>query len=93
MSDTIGGDDSHEQFKLSMLAMILFGVGEILGCFVIGYIVDHFGSKKATILNMIILLIMGAITITFILIYKFGFLAFLMCFLWGFQDSAINTHS
>lgn len=76
-----------------MLAMVLFGVGEILGCFFIGYIVDHFGSKVATIFNLVIIALMGGVTLTFIFIYDFGWLAFLMCFMWGFQDSATNTHS
>ena len=93
MSDAIGGDDDHKQFKLSMLAMVLFGVGEILGCFFIGFIVDRYGSKIATIFNLLIMLTMGLVTIAFIVVYEFNYLAFLMCFLWGFQDSAINTHS
>ncbi|CDW77194.1 major facilitator superfamily protein [Stylonychia lemnae] len=95
MSDSLqkDGKDDQEQFKLSMLAMVLFGVGEILGCFFIGFIVDRKGSKVATIFNLVIILIMGAVTITFIEVYKYGALAFIMCFFWGFQDSAINTHS
>lgn len=73
--------------------MVLFGVGEILGCFFIGYIVDKKGSKVATIFNVVIIILMGGVTIAYICVYKYGFLAFLMCFLWGFQDSAVNTHS
>jgi sugar phosphate permease len=65
-------------------AMILFGVGEILGCFFIGWIVDHYGSYRATIMNVVIMLVMGAFTVLYTVINKFNFLAFLMCFLWGF---------
>lgn len=95
MSDALQqeGKDEHDQFKLSMLAMVLFGVGEILGCFFIGFIVDRYGSKTATIFNLLIILIMGGVTLAFIFIYDFGALAFVMCFMWGFQDSATNTHS
>lgn len=67
-----------------MLAMVLFGVGEILGCFYIGFIVDRYGSKAAIFHNLAIMLIMGGITMAFILVYKFNFLAYLMCFIWGF---------
>lgn len=67
-----------------MLAMVLFGVGEILGCFFIGYIVDKKGSKYATIFNLAIMLIMGGVTIAYIQVYKYGILAYLMCFMWGF---------
>ena len=95
MSDALKqeGKDDPQQFKLSMLAMVLFGVGEILGCFYIGFIVDRYGSKVATVHNLVIILIMGGLTFAFIITYKFGALAFLMCFMWGFQDSAVNTHS
>lgn len=74
-------------------AMIMFGVGEILGCFFIGWIVDHFGSYKATIANVLIMLVMGIFTVLFAAVDKFNILAFFMCFLWGFQDSAVNTHT
>jgi len=76
-----------------MLAMVLFGVGEILGCFFIGFIVDRKGSKVATLFNLGIILIMGLTTIAFIEYYQYGWLAYFMCFMWGIQDSAVNTHS
>jgi MFS family permease len=81
------------KFKNSMLAMILFGIGEILGCFFIGLIVDKFGSKTASVMNILIMTCMTIVTFIYCWIWEFGWLAFLMCFLWGFQDSAINTHS
>jgi sugar phosphate permease len=74
-------------------AMILFGLGEILGCFVIGTIVDKLGSYRATIANIVIMLTMGIVTIIYAIINRFSSLAFIMCFLWGFQDSAVNTHT
>ena len=92
MSHTIEGDD-QTKFKNSMLAMVFFGVGEILGCFFIGTIVDRFGSRVASFMNILIMVAMTAVTFTFCLLWEFSWLAYLMCFLWGFQDSAINTHS
>ena len=76
-----------------MIAMVLFGLGEILGCFYIGFIVDRWGSKRAAFHNIVIVLIMGGITMGFIVQYEFGALAFLMCFMWGLQDSSVNTHT
>ena len=73
--------------------MVLFGVGELLGGFFIGFIVDRFGSKLAAIVNVVIILAMISTTITFLLIDEFSWLAFLMTFLWGFQDSAVVTHT
>jgi predicted MFS family arabinose efflux permease len=52
-----------------MLAMVGFGVGEVLGCFFIGFIVDKFGSKAASVCMLIIILTLAAFTIAFILIY------------------------
>ena len=37
------------------MVMMAFGLGEILGCFFLGYIVDKFGSKKAVTANLVIL--------------------------------------
>jgi sugar phosphate permease len=65
-------------------AMIFFGVGEILGCFFIGWIVDKHGSYRATIVNCMLMTAMGVVTVTYSVVYDFGFLAYLMCFLWGF---------
>ena len=92
MQKTIHGT-SEEQFEKSNYAMIMFGIGELLGCFFIGYIVDKFGSRPASYVNIVIMGSMGANTVLYCLKYEFGVLAYLMCFLWGFQDSAINTHS
>ena len=75
-----------------MLAMILFGVGEVLGCFFIGYFIDRIGNKKSVLINLVLILIMTGVTISFLYVMQYNALAFVMCFMWGFQDSAINTH-
>ena len=63
--------------------MILFGLGEILGCFFIGAIVDRYGSYNASLANIAIMFTMGVITIVYAIVFKFSFLAYVMCFLWG----------
>ena len=73
--------------------MVAFGVGEVLGCFFIGFIVDRLGSKIAVYFNELIILIMTVFTIAFIIVFEYNILAFIMCFMWGFQDSAMNTHT
>lgn len=65
MSQTLHGDSNY-QFKWSMLAMVGFGVGEVLGGFFIGFIVDKYGSKVAILCNLLIILIMAGVTIAFI---------------------------
>jgi predicted MFS family arabinose efflux permease len=76
-----------------MLAMVVFGVGEVMGCFFIGQVIDRFGSKNATLVIIALLVIMAGLTLAFIGVWKFNILAYLMCLAWGFQDSAINTHA
>jgi len=78
---------------MSMLAMVLFGLGEVLGCFFIGAFIDKLGSKIAVLVNLFIIIVMTLVSIAFIMIYKFNSLAWIMCFFWGFQDSALNTHT
>lgn len=82
MSDTIEGDE-EEKYKQAMLAMVCFGLGEVLGCFFIGFIVDKFGSKLAALLNTILVVLTFISTIIFICLNEFTLLAYLMTFLWG----------
>jgi MFS family permease len=73
-----------DQFFYSMLAMTVFGVGEVFGCFFIGVIIDKHGSKKATVVILCIITLMSLMTFSYIIVWEFGVLAYLMCFLWGF---------
>ena len=76
-----------------MLAMVLFGFGEIVGGFFIGYFIDKYSSRFAVLINVAIIVLMGIVTSIFIEQWHYNFTAFLMCFLWGFQDSAVHTHT
>lgn len=76
-----------------MLAMVALGVGEMLGGQLIGQIIDAKGSKQASLWNTLIVTVMGVATVAFLVVNQYNWLAFLMAFLWGFQDSATNTHS
>ena len=74
--------------------MVSFGVGEVLGCFFIGLFIDKVGSKVSAIVNITLVTIMGGVTIMFIKWTDYNvYIAHLMCFFWGFQDSSINTHA
>jgi predicted MFS family arabinose efflux permease len=73
--------------------MVLFGIGEIFGCFFIGFIVDRLGSKVAALFNVLIIIIMVVVTVVYISLGEYFWLVYFMTFLWGFQDSAVNTHS
>ena len=77
----------------SMLAMVLFGIGEVVGGFFIGFFIDKFSSRFAVLINITIIIAMGTVTTIFIDQWHFNATAFVMCFLWGFQDSAVHTHT
>ena len=84
--------DTEDKRSVAALFTIIFlGVGEILGGILfIGPIRDKCGNKVA----YIVLIIETAVAIVIVLVYnnndKFNWMAYLMCFFWGFQDSGIN---
>lgn len=67
-----------------MLAMVSLGMGEIIGGLTMGFIVDRIGSRKTTLINVILIFFSVMIVLSFIVINKYGALAFIMTFVWGF---------
>ena len=45
LTDAMPTESTNTQYEKSMLAMVVFGLGEMLGCFFIGVVVDRRGSK------------------------------------------------
>jgi predicted MFS family arabinose efflux permease len=83
MTYTIEGDE-QEKFSKSIFAMVFFGIGEIFGCFYIGFVVDRYGSKTATVCNIINVILMTLFTLSFTIYWEYSNMALIMCFLWGF---------
>ena len=75
-----------------MLGMVTFGFGELVGSFLLGYIIDKFGNKTSASSNFVIMLLMFGVTFLFTYTQKFGILAHLMCLFWGIQDGGVNTY-
>lgn len=65
ISDSVVGPESEQQYK-SVLAMIAFGCGEVLGCFFIGFIIDKLGSKRSSFFILGIIIIMTVVSVIFI---------------------------
>lgn len=89
---TLPDDEENDQFMKSMFCLTVLGIGEIFGGFYIGYVIDHYGNKAASISNIITVLIQTIAVLAYIVIDEYSWLAFAMCFAWGFQDNCINTH-
>lgn len=84
LTDTLPNEASNVQYEKSMYAMVVFGIGELMGCFFIGYIVDKKGSKYAAIIDVVIIAIQTIFTLLFLWVDEFNYLAYIMTFLWGF---------
>jgi predicted MFS family arabinose efflux permease len=66
-----------------MLAMVAFGCGEVIGCVIIGQVIDRLGSRIAALFNVAIIIIMTIVTIAFLMVLDFGNLAYATTFMWG----------
>lgn len=73
--------------------MVAFGFGEILGGPVLGFIIDKKGNRAATLANLIMIFTETVLVLLFLYFNEYTWLAFAMAFMWGFQDSANNTHT
>ena len=72
--------------------MVAFGVGEIVGGLVIGQIVDRLNSKLASLVNAFLVLMTAILTMIYLSNSEFTWYIFFVCFLWGVEDGAVNTH-
>ena len=71
--------------------MVAFGVGEVLGSHLIGFIIDYFTSRKATVFIIMLEILMMTFTIKAINTAEYGTITFLMTFFWGLHDASINV--
>jgi predicted MFS family arabinose efflux permease len=84
LASTMPGIDTHTQYESSMMAMVVFGFGEMFGCFFAGYVIDKKGSQFAAIVDLASIFVTIIVTLLFLAENKFNYLAFAMAFLWGF---------
>ena len=66
-----------------MFAMVALGAGEVLGCIFIGQVIDRYGSKIASVINVILIASTTLISLFFLSVNRFNYLAYMMTFLWG----------
>jgi predicted MFS family arabinose efflux permease len=67
-----------------MLAMVALGFGEIAGAILMGRIVDKLGSKKTSLVNVVLVLIATIFVLNFLYLNRYSVFAFFMTFFWGF---------
>ena len=71
----------------------MLGIGEMVGGVAMGQVVDNFGSRVGTILNVLTIVFACGISFWQIESNQYDWVTFLFTFAWGFSDGAINTHS
>lgn len=64
--------------------MAVFGVGEVIGAFFIGFIIDTFGSRATCLMNVGVLIATTIFFLEFLLINDYNILTYITTFLWGF---------
>jgi len=68
--------------------MMFFGAGSVVSGVVNGIVQDKIGPKKSALLTTGIIIVMTIITVFNVrATSEFGWLSYLMCFIWGFQDT------
>ena len=72
--------------------MVFFGIGEVTGSIILGFIIDRLGVKKTIVINLLIIVCMTTISFLSVHSYEYNYVSTLMCFAWGFQDGAMNIH-
>ena len=90
ISKTVEG--TGEELMRSMYAMICLGIGEIVGSFVVGQVIDRKGSKVTSYLTVGLILLQTVLMLWFIGQNTYGLLVFVLTFVFGFQDAVVNTH-
>lgn len=81
----------NQKFALSLEAMVAFGVAEVIGSYVHGYIADKFTSKRATLFLILTMILMTFATLYAIMSHQYGISSYMMTFFFGFQDAALNV--
>ncbi len=75
--------DTDKDSKV-LFALIALGFGEVFGGLLLGLIIDKIGSKKTSLINFSVIIILIAVTIFSINSERYNWLTYLMCFFWGF---------
>lgn len=80
--------DEDHQISKALYGMVAFGFGEVFGGFLHGLLIDRIGSRRAVSVNLVILAIVIASTVTSLKSLEYNFWTFLMCFTWGYEDGS-----
>ena len=81
----------EDKLHKAILASIGLGLGEVIGGFTHGQILDNYGTRVSIFTNIVLLILAMSMLIWFTYHNHFQFWsATLLNFLWGLQDSGVN---
>ncbi|CDW90524.1 major facilitator superfamily protein [Stylonychia lemnae] len=86
------GNDNHKIY-ISMLSMVFFGIGNIVGSLFIGWTIDKYGNKKSAWCIILFLSIQTIVMLGYLIDYEYSWLTYALTFVWGLQDGSNNTLS
>jgi predicted MFS family arabinose efflux permease len=66
-----------------MLALVMFGVGSLIGTSMIGYITDNKSSEVGVAVNVMFMMLMVASSLWFLEKDEYNGMAFVMSLSWG----------
>lgn len=72
----------------ALYGMAAFGVGEVIGSFIHGLVIDKLGSKKTVFVNLVIMAIWSSTALFSINRNQFDIYSVLMCFCFGYNDGS-----
>ena len=81
-----------EVLEKCQLALAFFGFGSSISAIIMGRIIDYTSSRKAIVVNMLIMVVTAIVSIYNIDNGYFGTISHLTAFVWGLQDGIVNTH-
>ena len=73
--------------------MITLGFGQMFGGLIMGLLIDKFGSKKTSLINVGLLAVTSILSMIVIYQVNYNAITFICCFFWGLSDGALNIHS
>lgn len=79
---------TNKKLEYSLLAMIPLGLGEVLGGFMLGFVIDKWNQKAGVAFCILTAAVALALVLGWIGLWKFYPLAFIVTFFWGIHDSA-----
>ena len=76
-----------------LFAFIFFGVGQAISGFLMGKLIDSTSSKTACLFNILMMVLVMITSVINVNKLEYGWISYITLFLWGIQDSFINTHT